>query len=204
MLDLDNNGIVTLHEEDQVYETYASQADNIFLENITPPIHRQINYSGYGGCKTIGNGTCTQHHPGIDTLDNKDNGDGVYSIAYGEVVYVGEGDSFGHYVIVEHDVYGTLYYSVYAHLNRVDVGVGDVVSSMSPVGLVGGSGTGGDPSHLHFEVRYASTVDLNNIESGISPLGSTYWANSPEELKNGWLDLSSIFGKDANYNIWND
>ena len=203
LLDTNGDGTISFIEEESLFDSYSSQADEIFLNSITPPIHRQITYGGYGGCKTIDDRTCSQHHPAVDSLDENDGGEVVFAIQFGTVVYVGEGNAFGNYIIIEHDVYGTLYYSVYAHLNRTDVKEGDVVGSMTAIGLVGGSGTGGEPPHLHLEVRRASTVDLN-AAPGTSPLGNTYWANSPEDLEAGWLDLGPIFGYHNEFNTWND
>ncbi|MBI5587044.1 MAG: M23 family metallopeptidase [Deltaproteobacteria bacterium] len=48
-------------------------------------------------------------------------------------------------------------YTLYAHLNTIGAGVGDIVKKGKTIGTVGHSGyayskTGKDPSHLHFEV----------------------------------------------------
>jgi murein DD-endopeptidase MepM/ murein hydrolase activator NlpD len=119
------------------------------------------------------------------------------------VVYIGWGNSFGNLIVIEHDVYGLILFSLYTHLNRVDVEVGDIVDSMTTIGLVGGTGAGGVEPHIHFEVRRESTFNLN-IDPDTSPLGNIFWATSPQHLANGWLDLSPIFGAHRCYNNWGE
>lgn len=56
---------------------------------------------------------------------------------------------YGNYVIVDH---GGGYMTVYAHLSRKSVGVGQMVSRGQTVGLCGSTGRSTGP-HLHFEIR---------------------------------------------------
>jgi murein DD-endopeptidase MepM/ murein hydrolase activator NlpD len=42
--------------------------------------------------------------------------------------------------------------SMYAHLSRIDVRVGERIAAGSPIGLVGATGHASGP-HLHFELR---------------------------------------------------
>lgn len=61
---------------------------------------------------------------------------------------------YGHYVLIDHGVNanGQAIYTLYGHMQSVDVNVGDTVSRGSHIGTVGTTGlsTG---YHLHFEVR---------------------------------------------------
>jgi murein DD-endopeptidase MepM/ murein hydrolase activator NlpD len=87
-------------------------------------------------------------HRGLDIVANQ--GVPVKSALAGRVVGAAEGDGpYGWYVIVEH---GGTFTSVYAHLSKIRVKVGDVVEKSQIVGEVGttGQSTG---SHLHLELR---------------------------------------------------
>ncbi|MBA3653043.1 MAG: M23 family metallopeptidase [Actinobacteria bacterium] len=89
-------------------------------------------------------------HTGID-IDG-DTGDPVVAAAGGTVVHAGPAvkgySGYGDMVTIDHGAFQT----VYAHLSRVDVAVGQVVDPGTLIGAIGttGSVTG---SHLHFETR---------------------------------------------------
>ncbi|MDD4809197.1 MAG: M23 family metallopeptidase [Bacilli bacterium] len=81
---------------------------------------------------------------------------------------------YGNYIIIGHDINNDdkyEYYSLYAHLNRVDVEVGDSVVAGQQIGLLGNTGNSSGP-HLHFEIRDKNnnkidpTPILNGIVSG--------------------------------------
>src|SRR3954454_1644274 len=67
----------------------------------------------------------------------------------GRVVWAGSRDGWGLLVTIAH---GDGVRTLYAHLSRVDVRVGDWVSGGALLGLVGATGEATGP-HLHFEVR---------------------------------------------------
>ncbi|KAB1978368.1 M23 family metallopeptidase [Streptomyces triticiradicis] len=71
----------------------------------------------------------------------------------------GDGPAYGNAVVIKH-ANGT--YSQYAHLSRVDVHVGQVVSTGQHIALSGNTGNSSGP-HLHFEIRttpnYGSAVN---------------------------------------------
>lgn len=73
----------------------------------------------------------------------------IYSVGLGEVAFVDWNGSYGLMVIVDHD--GGVY-SVYAHLERADVTVGQAVGARQILGTVGDSGSLEGPK-LHFEIR---------------------------------------------------
>lgn len=89
-------------------------------------------------------------HAGIDIDGNT--GDRISSAARGTVTHAGPAPAgysgYGLVVMVDHGDFSTLY----AHLSRVDVAVGQAVDAGQAIGLMGTTGavTG---SHLHFEVR---------------------------------------------------
>lgn len=90
-------------------------------------------------------------HPGVDV--DGDTGDAVWSAGRGVVVSAGPPPAgySGYGTMVEID-HGQGVKTLYAHLSRVDVAVGDFLQSGDVVGAMGTTGnvTG---SHLHFEVR---------------------------------------------------
>lgn len=86
-------------------------------------------------------------HRGIDIKGNI--GAPVVAVMSGKVIYRGWSSVYGNLLMISHD---GGYMSVYAHLHRFNVKVGDIVKQGNTVGLVGNTGrsTG---SHLHFEIR---------------------------------------------------
>ena len=100
----------------------------------------------------------------------------VLAAADGMVYYAGDdtarmfSPSFGFYgniVVLEHPLPGAPFerlYTLYAHLSKMDVSSGQIVTSGEKIGEVGMSGTASG-SHLHFEVR----VDPNDYGSTLNP-----------------------------------
>ena len=100
-------------------------------------------------------------HTGIDIDAPK--GTPVLAAAGGKVTWAGNGlyfgiynpdDPYGNAVVIKHDFGYQNYplYTVYAHLDRVDVVVGQRIETGEQIGLVGETGFTTGP-HLHFEVR---------------------------------------------------
>lgn len=109
-------------------------------------------------------------HKGID-LKAKMN-TVVHSPANGTVEYAGfnKKSGFGNLLIITHN-YG--FKSYYAHLNKIKVKFGEVVSKGQEVALTGNTGLSSGP-HLHYEVRYIGVSinpanfinwNINNYES---------------------------------------
>jgi len=79
-------------------------------------------------------------------------GSEVRAAAAGEVVYAGDQvPGFGNLILVKH---ADGWVTAYAHLNRLDVKMRDMVRQGQQIGQVGSTGGVGE-SQLHFEVRYA-------------------------------------------------
>ena len=91
-------------------------------------------------------GTVRQHN-GID-LDG-DTGDRVRAALSGEVILAGERGGFGNTIVIYH---GLGYSTLYGHLSRIDVSVGQDVASGDRIGAIGSTGWSTGP-HLHFELR---------------------------------------------------
>ena len=98
-----------------------------------------------------GEGRRSHRHSGIDF--DGDTGDPVVSAGTGIVAHAGGAPAgysgYGQVVIIDH---GNGVSTLYAHLSRIRVSVGQAVAPGDAVGAIGTTGnvTG---SHLHFEVR---------------------------------------------------
>lgn len=89
-----------------------------------------------------------EFHPGID-LKAKYNTP-IYSPYKGNVIAVEYSDFYGKTLKIEHT---GGYVSVYYHLNRIDVKIGDKVKKGDLIGLTGNTGRSTGP-HLHLEIHY--------------------------------------------------
>jgi murein DD-endopeptidase MepM/ murein hydrolase activator NlpD len=86
-------------------------------------------------------------HLGVDFA--APTGTPVRSVGDGRVRFAGWQGGYGKVVFVEHSNGQS---TVYAHLNRIDVRVGQVLSKGETLGVVGSTGASTGP-HLHFEFR---------------------------------------------------
>lgn len=76
----------------------------------------------------------------------------IVASAAGEVIIAnagGYGQGYGSYVVVKHDNGSQ---TLYAHMSRVGVGIGETVNKGEVIGYVGTTGRSTGP-HLHFEIR---------------------------------------------------
>ncbi len=87
---------------------------------------------------------------GIDLRAKK--GDRVRAIYGGQVVYADWFRGYGNLIIIDH---GSNYYSLYAHLNRMDKAAGQSVKKGEAIGTVGDTGSLKGP-YLYFELRHHS------------------------------------------------
>lgn len=107
----------------------------------------------------------------------------VLAAADGIVIYAGNDAAiqfgpylnyYGNLVVIAHNllsVEGLPVFTLYAHLERVDVAAGDLVSTGDVIGVVGATGIALGP-HLHFEVRVgdpASYLATRNPDFWIQP-----------------------------------
>jgi murein DD-endopeptidase MepM/ murein hydrolase activator NlpD len=105
----------------------------------------------------------------------------IIAAASGTVIWAGYGllkhdvdknDPYGQAVAIRHDFgyKGLRLITVYAHMSRVDVKVGQVVSQGEKLGTVGMTGFTTGP-HVHFEVRLESATyfSTRNPELWLSP-----------------------------------
>ena len=111
-----------------------------------PPMLYFYVSSGYGMRKHPKTNKKTFHH-GIDLAGTWQ--ENVRTTAPGKVVYAGSEGAFGKVVRVQHG-FGVV--TVYAHLARITVKLGDYVSEGHVVGKMGNTGRSAG-AHLHYEIR---------------------------------------------------
>lgn len=92
-----------------------------------------------------------RRHTGIDIAMSS--GSPIYAADGGRVVYVGYNGGYGMMIKINH---GENIETIYAHLSKYYVNVGDKVFKGEKIGLSGNTGTSTGP-HLHFEVRKLGT-----------------------------------------------
>ena len=102
--------------------------------------------SGFGG-RTAPTKGASSYHKGIDISSSV--GEKVIAAASGEVVISEYSYSAGNYIMINH---GSGMFTIYMHLSKRLVNVGDEVSQGQQIGKVGSTGYSTGP-HLHFGVR---------------------------------------------------
>jgi len=113
---------------------------------------RSIDYSRWG----------IDSHDGIDIAAAT--GTPVYAVCHGKVVAVGDDpEGFGLFVRVYHEAHG--FHSLYGHLSRQLVSVGELVTRGKAIGEVGTSGNSSGP-HLHLSFRVGSEHDYWRVHTG--------------------------------------
>lgn len=119
--------------------------------------------------------TRSGHSPSVRAVDfnyvGGDLGKPVVAAAPGTVITAVVGPkkpSYGQYVVIDH---GNGESSLYAHLDSVLVGVGQVVAAGTVLGTVGATGNASGP-HLHFEERTGGAVVDAWFHGARFPMGS--------------------------------
>ncbi|WP_077618640.1 peptidoglycan DD-metalloendopeptidase family protein [Litchfieldia sinesaloumensis] len=107
-------------------------------------------------------GTRQGNHKGLDIAAPL--GDHIYTVEEGIVKNSSYNDSYGHVIFIEHP---NGYETVYAHLSKRSVQVGEKVEKGQLIGHIGSTGNSTGP-HLHFEVHNGEWNSLKN--KAIDPL----------------------------------
>ena len=113
---------------------------------------------------------CTHFHEGIDICPLRRDAagnplDDVVAAADGIVVHASAApgaSNYGRYVVIEHQIEGSPYYTLYAHLASVAVAPGQTIRQGEAIGRLGFTGAGIDRqrAHLHFEVGMMYSRDF--------------------------------------------
>ncbi|MYW70252.1 peptidoglycan DD-metalloendopeptidase family protein [Streptomyces sp. SID8379] len=140
----------------------ASSTEQAATKKAASWVDPVAHYTLSAGYAQGGSMWATGHHSGQDFA--VPTGTGVMSVHGGTVVKAGpngagDGPAYGNAIVIKH-ADGT--YSQYAHLSRIDVHVGQTVSTGQHIALSGSTGNSSGP-HLHFEIRttpnYGSAVN---------------------------------------------
>jgi len=108
--------------------------------------------SPYGQRRIFEPGSVASLHEGADVMAPL--GAVIRAPAVGSVAWAGSLAIRGQTIVLDH---GFGIFSAFAHLERVDVAIGDEVKRDQPLGLVGTTGRSTGP-HLHWEVHVSGTA----------------------------------------------
>ena len=185
--------------------TFGMTVEQAFTYFMNIPGQGLTPLDGFGGNNTLdGDG----QHPGGDFKGDQGTNTPVVATMFGVVVEINNTEparDFGYYVVIEHDFYGYKFYSIYAHLSKVDVVNGQVVDTTTQLGLMGntpGPARGQHLSvHLHFEVRKPAGVNLNidGIYLSLPTDPDSYWADTYDELRINRVDIRPLIGYSWTY-----
>jgi len=136
------------------FDSLATQMDRMNMMRIaaskipyTQPVRQAYRFtSSFGGRKDPINGG-RRGHDGIDMAGPR--GTPISATADGEVIHSGRLGGYGNAIKIRH---GFGFETLYAHLNKIHVNVGDRIARGEHIGDMGNTGrsTG---THLHYEVR---------------------------------------------------
>jgi murein DD-endopeptidase MepM/ murein hydrolase activator NlpD len=115
-----------------------------------------LNWPVYGKISSNYGKRGRSFHHGIDIRAKR--GTKVYAAGEGVVEFAGRQNGYGKIVIVRHQKMKT----AYAHLDDIEVSVGEKVAGNTIIGEVGMTGKSSGP-HLHFEVRTLADKSVNPL-----------------------------------------
>ena len=126
------------------------------FNGLTVPVDGAIT-SGFGYRDDVGD-VGSSYHQGIDI--GAAEGTPVGAAGAGTVVQAGWNGGYGNSVTIDH---GNGLETLYGHLSEILVSVGDLVSQLQTIGLVGSTGNSTGP-HLHFSViQNGEMVDPSSL-----------------------------------------
>lgn len=130
-----------------VEKAYELRGDPLWTEDFAPAIANGRRSSGFGQPRRERAGKPISYHYGMDYAAPK--GTRVQAINTGRVVLAGQYPVRGGLVVIDH---GAGLLSMYFHLSKIDVKVGQSVSRGQKIAEVGSTGYSTGP-HLHLEMR---------------------------------------------------
>ena len=110
-----------------------------------PRISSMTSFFGYRSDPF--NSASAEYHPGIDFEGHQ--GDDVKATANGKVIFAGWSNGYGNCIRIQH---ANNFETLYGHLSRIGVKVGQDITVGQKIGAVGSTGHATGP-HLHYEVR---------------------------------------------------
>ncbi|MBL7666010.1 MAG: M23 family metallopeptidase [Bacteriovoracaceae bacterium] len=147
-------------EQTLLGKVYATSSSTLLYDKpFVVPLDSVVT-SPYGVKRIYNNGELAGYHSGIDY--RAATGTSLYSANSGKVILAQDLFVTGNTVIIDH---GKRLFTIYAHMSKISVTVGQIVKQKQLIGLAGATGRVTGP-HLHWGVRLHSTlVDGNTIVS---------------------------------------
>ncbi len=140
-------------ESNEIRNARTARDTTLFFMNMEEPLDsKKFRISGVFGSQRVFNDIPKSPHRGLDFA--APTGTPVIAAAPGRVVLVGDHFMSGNIVMISHG-YGI--YSVYLHLSKINVSVGQNVSGTTKIGLVGSTGRSSG-AHLHFGIYWNQTA----------------------------------------------
>jgi len=139
-----------------------------------------------------------KQHKGVDYAAPK--GTPVRSVGDGVVEFAGQQNGYGNVVQIKHDKERA---TVYAHLSRIDVEVGQRVEQGQHIGAVGATGWATGP-HLHFEFKIAGvhqdplSMPQSAESASVTPAAKAQFAQWAQGVR-GPLDVAQTLGRSGSY-----
>ena len=120
-------------------------SDPAFIPNMWAHLGKINNEFGFR--RNPFGGRTYEFHPGMD-IDGE-RGEVVVAPANGTVIFAGYKGGYGNMVEIDH---GNGLTTLYGHLSKIDVEVGDTIARNQSFAFIGSTGRSTGP-HLHYEVR---------------------------------------------------
>ena len=153
-----DNDIISTDEISSFYDRYLNKI--IYNISYTPlgyPFPGTIT-STFGHRENPFGGENVETHKGLDIRGPV--GSSVKSMAKGEVEFAGLRGGFGNCIMLKH---GNGFETLYGHLSRILVRVGQKIDIGQQIGLIGSTGRSTGP-HLHYEIhKNGEKIDPKNF-----------------------------------------
>lgn len=144
--------------------------------NELPQLNLCLEYPAYGPISSFFK---SSHPLGIDIDGYQDPNQDIKAALSGRVVFAGgePAVSYGYFAVLEHS---DSIFTLYAHMKKLDVKIGDEVETNQSLGIMGRTGrsTG---NHLHFEVRsLKDETKLSSLAGNFSD--NDFWINENDNF----------------------
>jgi len=150
---IDETSVMEINNIDDIIVTYFKDPTKYqYIPVGTPTDINGTRFTSLFGKRPPPDGGSTWHK-GVDLAGPNRT---IMAVSPGTVVLVKEnGSGYGNYIKIKHGDTG--FYTLYAHLDRIDVQFGATVNSNQQIGIMGGtSGTATKFGiHLHYEIQYS-------------------------------------------------
>lgn len=152
--DTEDNDNISAAEMGEYYENYLNRVlYNISYTPLGLPYHGPIT-STFGKRENPFGGENVETHKGLDIKGPM--GGEVKAMAKGIVEFAGRKSGFGNCIVLKH---GNGFETLYGHLSKILVNVGDQIDIGQQIGNIGSTGRSTGP-HLHYEVhRYGQKIN---------------------------------------------